>query len=132
MALFNNKAKVPSATKLVLLIIGGSGSEPTNKKQKKEAQRRVQHVGVQGPFIKSKWSHIPITFFRTFSSKITLTMMLWSYLVSSRNFLSIMFWLIQAAQRISFLLRPSDRYKNQRIRFMMLHILYVASKEGIL
>jgi hypothetical protein len=30
--------------------------------QKKEAQRRVQHVGVQGPFIKSKWSHIPITF----------------------------------------------------------------------
>jgi hypothetical protein len=30
--------------------------------QKKEAQRRVQHVGVQGPFIKSKWSHVPITF----------------------------------------------------------------------
>jgi hypothetical protein len=27
-----------------------------------ETQRRVQHVGVQGPFIKSKWSHIPITF----------------------------------------------------------------------
>jgi hypothetical protein len=22
----------------------------------------VQHVGVQGPFIRSKWSHIPITF----------------------------------------------------------------------
>jgi hypothetical protein len=22
----------------------------------------VQHVGVQGPFIKSKWSHIPIAF----------------------------------------------------------------------
>jgi hypothetical protein len=46
----------------VLPITGGSGSEPANKKQKKEAQRRVQHVGVQGPFIKSKWSHIPITF----------------------------------------------------------------------
>jgi hypothetical protein len=46
----------------VLPITGGSGSEPTNKKRKKEAQRRVQHVGVQGPFIKSKWSHIPITF----------------------------------------------------------------------
>jgi hypothetical protein len=43
-------------------ITGGSGSEPANKKQKKEAQRRVQHVGVQEPFIKSKWSHIPITF----------------------------------------------------------------------
>jgi hypothetical protein len=52
----------PSATKLVLLITGGSSSELANKKQKKEAQRRVQHVGVQGPFIKSKWSHIPITF----------------------------------------------------------------------
>jgi hypothetical protein len=46
----------------VLPITGGSGSEPANKKQKKEAQRRVHHVGVQGPFIKSKWSHIPITF----------------------------------------------------------------------
>jgi hypothetical protein len=52
----------PSATKLMLLITDGSSSELANKKQKKEAQRRVQHVGVQGPFIKSKWSHIPITF----------------------------------------------------------------------
>jgi hypothetical protein len=62
MASFNNQAEVPSATKLVLPITGGSGSEPANKKQKKEAQRRVQHVAVQGPFIKSKWFHIPITF----------------------------------------------------------------------
>jgi hypothetical protein len=62
MASFNNQVVAPSATKLVLPITGGSSSEPANKKQKKEAQRRVQHVGVQGPFIKSKWSHIPITF----------------------------------------------------------------------
>jgi hypothetical protein len=62
MASFNNQVVTPSATKLVLPITGGSSSEPANKKQKKEAQRRVQHVGVQGPFIKSKWSHIPITF----------------------------------------------------------------------
>jgi hypothetical protein len=62
MASFNNQAEVSSAMKLVLPITGGSGSEPANKKQKKEAQRRVQHVGVQGPFIKSKWSHILITF----------------------------------------------------------------------
>jgi hypothetical protein len=47
---------------MVLPITGGSSSEPANKKQKKEAQRRVQHVRVQGPFIRSKWSHIPITF----------------------------------------------------------------------
>jgi hypothetical protein len=56
------KAGVASAPKLELPITGGSCSEPANKKQKKEAQRRVQHVGVQGPFIKSRWSHIPITF----------------------------------------------------------------------
>jgi hypothetical protein len=62
MASFNNQAGATSATKLVLPITGGSCSEPANKKQKKEAQRRVQHVGVQGPFIKSRWSHIPITF----------------------------------------------------------------------
>jgi hypothetical protein len=62
MASFNKQAEAASATKLVLPITGGSCSEPTNKKQKKGSQRRVQHVGVQGPFIKSKWSHIPITF----------------------------------------------------------------------
>jgi hypothetical protein len=64
MASFNNQVVAPSAMKLVLPITGGSSSEPVNKKQKKEAQRRVQHVGVQGPFIKSKRSHIPITFSR--------------------------------------------------------------------
>jgi hypothetical protein len=62
MASFNNQAVAPSAMKLVLPITGGSSSKPANKKQKKEAQRRVQHVGVQGHFIRSKWSHIPITF----------------------------------------------------------------------
>jgi hypothetical protein len=61
MASFNNQSKVALATKLVLPITRGSCSDPANNKQK-EAQRRVQHVGVQGPFIKSKWSHIPITF----------------------------------------------------------------------
>jgi hypothetical protein len=62
MASYNNQAVAPSVTKLVLLITEGSSLEPANKKQKKEAQRRVQHVRVQGPFIRSKWSHIPITF----------------------------------------------------------------------
>jgi hypothetical protein len=62
MASVKNQAGTASAPKLVLSITGGSCSEPANKKQKKEAQRRVQHVGVQGPFIKSRWSHIPITF----------------------------------------------------------------------
>jgi hypothetical protein len=62
MASQGDQAASSSTTKLVLQIIGGSSSEPTNKNKKKEAQRRVQHVGVQGPFIKSKWSHVPIIF----------------------------------------------------------------------
>jgi hypothetical protein len=62
MASYNNQVVAPSVTKMVLPITGGSSSEPANKKQKKEAQRRVWHVGGQGPFIRSKWSHIPITF----------------------------------------------------------------------
>jgi hypothetical protein len=62
MASYNDQDVAFSVTKLVLSIIGSSSLEPANKKQKKEAQRRVQHVGVQGPFIRSKWSHIPITF----------------------------------------------------------------------
>jgi hypothetical protein len=62
MASYNDQIVAPSVMKLVLPITCGSSSEPANKKQKKEAQRRVQHVGVQGPFIRSKWSHIPITF----------------------------------------------------------------------
>jgi hypothetical protein len=62
MASQDNQVVAPSATKLVLPITGGSSSKLANKKKKKEAQRRVQHVGVQGPFIKSNWSHIPITF----------------------------------------------------------------------
>jgi hypothetical protein len=38
MASFNNQAEVSSATKLlVLLITSGSGLEPANKKQNKEA-----------------------------------------------------------------------------------------------
>jgi hypothetical protein len=37
MASFNNEAELASATKMVLPISGGSCSEPTNKKQKKEA-----------------------------------------------------------------------------------------------
>jgi hypothetical protein len=62
MALQGNQAVAPSAMKLVPPITGDSSFEPVNMKQKKEAQRRVYHVGVQGSFIKSKWSHIPITF----------------------------------------------------------------------
>jgi hypothetical protein len=46
MASKSNQVVALSATKLVLPITGGSGSELANKKKKKEAQRRVHHVGV--------------------------------------------------------------------------------------
>jgi hypothetical protein len=46
MASHNNQTVAPLAMKLVLPITGGSSFEPANKKQKKEAQIRVQHVGV--------------------------------------------------------------------------------------
>jgi hypothetical protein len=60
MTSFNTSS--PSSKKLILSITGGSSFEPTNKKQKKEPQRKVQHVGVRGTYIKSKWSYIPINF----------------------------------------------------------------------
>jgi hypothetical protein len=62
MASQGGQVVTPLAMKLVLPITGESSSKLANEKQKKEAQRMVQHVGVQGPFIKSKWSHVPITF----------------------------------------------------------------------
>jgi hypothetical protein len=126
MASFDNQLEAPLATKLVLSITGGSSSEPANKKQKKEAQRRVQHVGVQGSFIKSKWSHIPITFSREDLQRK-------DYPHNDAMVISCVikgFLLIQAVQQISYLLRPSNRCKNQRIRFMTLHTLFVASEEG--
>ena len=48
--------------KHIFPIMGGSSHEPPSKKEKKELQRRVNHIGVQGPFIKTRWSHMPITF----------------------------------------------------------------------
>jgi len=47
-------------------IMGGSTQEPKTKRQKKEHVRRVQHIGVQGPYRKSRWSHICNT--RVFAS----------------------------------------------------------------
>jgi hypothetical protein len=131
MASFSNQVVAPLATKLVLPITGGSCSEPANKKQKKEAQRRVQHVGVQGPFIKSKWSHIPITF-----SQEDLQLKDYPHndaMVTScviKGFLVHNVLVDTGIQLTSYLLRPSDKCKSQRIRFMMLHTLFVDSEEG--
>ena len=32
------------------------------KKQKKDIERRVSHIGVQGPHVRTIWSHVPIVF----------------------------------------------------------------------
>jgi hypothetical protein len=130
MASHNNQGVAPSATKLVLPITGGSSSELANKKQKKEAQRRVQHVGVQGPFIKSKWSRIPITF-----SQEDLQLKDYPHndaMVIScviKGFWSTMSWLTQAAQRTSSLQRLLGKCKSQKIRYTMQHTLFVALEE---
>jgi hypothetical protein len=131
MASSNIQAEAASATKLVLPITGGSCSEPANKKQKKEAQRRVQHVGVQGPFIKSKWSHIPITF-----SQEDLQLkdyphndaMVIYCVIKGFLFHNVLVDTGSAADII--FAKPSDRCKSQRTTFMMLHTLFVASEEG--
>jgi hypothetical protein len=131
MASFTNQAEVASATKLVLSITGGSCSEPANKKQKKEAQRRVQHVGVQGPFIKSKWSHIPITFSLEdlqlkdypHNDAMVISCVIKGFLV--HNVLVD----IGSAADIIFA-KAFGRCKSQRIRSMMLHTLFVVSEEG--
>jgi hypothetical protein len=141
MASFNNHAEAASATKLVLPITCGSCSEPANKKQKKEAQRRVQHVGVQGPFIKSKWSHIPITFsqedlqLKDYPHNDAMVIfciikgfLVHNVLVDTGSAADIIFVRCKS-QRIRFMM-PSDRCKSQRIRFMMLHTLFMASEEG--
>ena len=60
MSTMSHQASSTGLLKLILPIIGGSSFEAANKKKKKEAQRRVQHVGVQGPYVKSKWSHVLI------------------------------------------------------------------------
>ena len=125
------KAGVALAPKLVLPITGGSCSEPANKKQKKEAQRRVQHVGVQGPFIKSKWSHIPITFSQE-------DLQLKDYLHNDAMVISCVIKgfvvhnvLIDTGSAADIIFAKAfSRCKSQKTRFMMLHTLFVASEEG--
>jgi hypothetical protein len=131
MASFNNQVVAPSATKLVLPITGGSSSEPANKKQKKEAQRRVQHVGVQGPLVRSKWSHIPITFSQEdlqlkdyphndvmVISCVIKGFLVHNVLVDTGSAVDIIF-----AKAFKQMQEPEDR-------FMMLHTLFVASEDG--
>jgi len=103
MASFHNHAEAASAPKLVLPITGGSCSEPANKKQKKEAQRRVQHVECKDPSSNPNGHTFQSpSLTRTFSSRTIPIMMQWSYIVLSKDFWFTMSLLIQAATDIIF------------------------------
>jgi hypothetical protein len=43
-------------------ITGGSNANFMNKRQQRDYYHQVNHVVSEGPMIKTKWSHIPITF----------------------------------------------------------------------
>jgi hypothetical protein len=47
----------------ILTITGGSNIGFDTKRQHRFYYREVNHVAVEGPITKTKWSHIPITFF---------------------------------------------------------------------
>jgi hypothetical protein len=132
MASSNNQDVAPSVTKLVLPIMGVQvQSQPTKSKRRRRRHREECSMlgckdpssGPSGPISQSP------SLRRIFSSKTILTTMLWLYLVSSRSFWFTMFWLTQAVQRTLYLQRLLGRCKNQRTRSMMLHTLFVASKE---
>jgi hypothetical protein len=125
------KSGVASASKVVLPITGGSCLEPANKKQKKEAQRRVQHVGVQGPFIKSRWSHIPVTFSQEdlqlkdypHNDAMVISCVIKGFLVNNV--------LVDTGSAADIIFAKAFRQsKSPKIRFMTPHIPFVASEEG--
>jgi hypothetical protein len=46
----------------ILTTTGGSNTNFENKRQMRDYYRQVNHVAIEGPITKTKWSHIPITF----------------------------------------------------------------------
>jgi hypothetical protein len=50
------------AFRTIHTIIGGSNLNFENKRQKREHYLQVNHVAVEGPVIRTKWSHVQIAF----------------------------------------------------------------------
>jgi hypothetical protein len=46
----------------ILTIIGGSNTDFDTKRQQ-DYYRQVNHIAIKGPITRTKWSHMPITFF---------------------------------------------------------------------
>jgi hypothetical protein len=47
---------------MILTIIGGSNTDFDTKRQHRDYYRQINHVVVEGPITKTKWSHMRISF----------------------------------------------------------------------
>jgi hypothetical protein len=47
---------------MIMPIVGGSSLDFENKRQRRDYFRQVHSILVDGPVVKTQWSHIPITF----------------------------------------------------------------------
>jgi hypothetical protein len=57
----NNNAIIPSRGR-ILTIIGGNSIDHENNSQRKNYFRRVNSILMEGPYKKTRWSYLPITF----------------------------------------------------------------------
>jgi hypothetical protein len=63
----NNKAIIPSRGR-ILIIMGGNSMDHENNSQRRNYFQKVNSILIEGPYKKTKWSHLPITFLeKTFS-----------------------------------------------------------------
>jgi hypothetical protein len=127
----SHQASSASMEKLTLPITGGSSFEPSNKKQKKEAQRRVQHVGVQGPYIGAKWSHIPIIFSQDilrYKDYLHRDIMIISCVI--KGFVVHNVLVDQAVMQISYLSKLLVKCESPKISFKIQLFLFMTSKDN--
>lgn len=57
----NGNSIIPSRGR-ILAITGGNSIEHENNQQRKNYFRRVHSISMEGPYKKTRWSHMPITF----------------------------------------------------------------------
>jgi hypothetical protein len=70
----NKQDNSPSASMAskgrIMTIIGGNSIDHENNNQKKNYFRRVNSISTEGPYKKTRWSHLPFTFSeKRFASK---------------------------------------------------------------
>jgi hypothetical protein len=57
----NNNAIIPSRGR-ILTITGGNSMDHENNSQRRNNFQRVNSISMKGPYKKTRWSHLPITF----------------------------------------------------------------------